>query len=186
MRIDLKAWRWWRVDAAFLAGCALFTLLAYMAGIQPVLAAKEEAAQQREQLTAKREQAAQMATAVNTLQASLQTVTCSLANSKVKLQPAQQINLRLSKLTDLAGVCGLKIEDIQPGKTVTGLRFDMVPIRLIGSGNYRTCTQFLHQLRETFPDTAVAAWQISSNPQDSSSAALFRMDLLWHALPAKE
>lgn len=182
-RIDPKTWRCWRVDAAGLAACVAFTLLAYFAGIRPLLGKRADTSAKQVQLDARRRSCSELEASLIALKRQLAAAQQAMAESSVRLQPAHFVNQRVANIADLAAGSGLKIDDIQLGLSSSTSRYTVIPISLAGSGTYRTCMRFLHRLNQTFPDAAVSMFALSANPGDLAARAAFRFQLLWHAAP---
>jgi Tfp pilus assembly protein PilO len=108
-------------------------------------------------------------------------IQASLVKERIRLESARNINQRIAKLTSLAAGAGLNVNEILPGATVRGERFDSVPVRMNGTGSYPTCVAFLCKLTKTFPDTSVGSFELAGNPQKPGSPAEFHVDLIWHA-----
>jgi len=126
---------------------------------------------QQADLELKQQTATTSNASLQTLQRRLGALQQQISDNPLHLQPASAINKRLGELTDLAAQLGLRMEDVQPGKISTTARFETVSIHLAGTGNYRTCVQFLHRLRTGFPDTSVTSLQLTGNPSDPAAAA---------------
>ena len=113
--------------------------------------------------------------------ARLAEIQASLAKEKIRLESARNINQRIAKLTSLAAGTGLSVNEVLPGATTRGERFDTVPVRMNGTGSYPMCVAFLCKLSSTFPDTSVGSFELAGNPQKPGSPAEFHVDLIWHA-----
>jgi Tfp pilus assembly protein PilO len=105
----------------------------------------------------------------------------SLLKEKIRLESARNVNQRIARLTSLAAGTGLSVNEVLPGATTPGERFDTVPVRMNGTGSYPTCVAFLCKLSSTFPDTSVGSFELAGNPQKPGSPAEFHVDLIWHA-----
>jgi Tfp pilus assembly protein PilO len=175
---------WWTIDAGGIVVCILLSVALYYAGLQPLAAGYDRYLAQQSELEIKQQSATTSNASLQTLQRRLGSLQQQLTDNPLRLQPATAINKRLGELTDLAAQLGLRMEDVQPGKSNSGARFETVTIHLAGTGAYRTCVLFLHRLREKFPDTAVTSFHLSGNPNDTASIANFEFDLQWFtALP---
>jgi len=108
-------------------------------------------------------------------------IRAGLAKEKIRLESARNINQRIARLTSLAAGTGLSVNEVLPGATTRGERFDSVPVRMNGTGSYPTCVAFLCKLTSTFPDTSVGSFELAGNPQKPGSPAEFHIDLIWHA-----
>ena len=183
-RIDLRAWKLWRIDAAGAAACLVFTLLVYFAGIRPVLGKRAHAADNRVRLNAQRRKCSELASVVVALRRQLAATQKALASSTIRLQPPSRVNQRIAGIADLAAKSGLKIDATHLGPSSSTPRYTAVPITLAGTGTYRTCITFLRRLNQAFPDTCVTMSDLSANPADPTGEAAFRFQLLWYAAPA--
>ncbi len=109
-------------------------------------------------------------------------IQASLVKEKIRLESARNINQRIARLTSLAAGTGLNVNEVLPGATTRGERFDSVPVRMNGTGSYPMCVAFLCKLTSTFPDTSVNSFELSGNPEKPGSPASFHVDLIWHAM----
>ena len=176
-----KIFHGWRIDALALTICLCSTALVYFVGLEPLNQRYNQFVEQQNDLELKKQRATLGTASLNSAHRKLLVLQQQLADAPLQLKPAHQINNRLAELTDLASRCGIRIEDIQPGKGARALRYEIVPIHVAGTGTYRTCTSFVHQLRQTYPDTGVAAFALSGNPNEPAEAARFSFDLEWFA-----
>jgi len=163
--------------------CIIAGLLFYSAAIRPLIDRREARAAQKVQLRTQRQNAARVSERIGVLRDHLVEMRKALDATPMQLAPAMHINRRIARLADLADRNGLKIDAIQPGKPTPTRRYEMIPIHLLGSGNYRTWAAFLHQLPQAFPDTSVDSFELSKNPGDPSAPAAFKIDLVWYAAP---
>jgi Tfp pilus assembly protein PilO len=177
-------WKFWRIDAAGIVVCAGFTALVYFAGLEPLWERYNEFTQQQTDVELKRQHTTLSAASLASMHRKLGVLQQELTDTPAKLKPAGMINNRIAELTDLASRSSIKIEDIAPGQPAHAKRFDVVPIKVAGNGTYRTCAQFIHNLRKTFPDTGVASFSLSGNPSDPTEPAKFQFDLEWFAAPS--
>lgn len=173
-------WKHSRMDAvaavAMLAAGALF----YLMGVKPVLGMQEQQASLQSQVREQQINACQAAAKVEEMRKKLVADRATLRSSPVQLQPGSTINTRLGKLTDLASRYDLKVDEIQPTEASYGPDYGFVPIHLVGRGNYRTWTAFLHQITQSFTDISVDSFQLAAKP---SQAAEFRVNLRWYVSP---
>ena len=174
--------RWWRIDLAGLTFCVAATLAVYFASIQPLIDERKELRLQEASLAKRRQEASNLSASLNSVTKQLDEVRLELEASPLKLQSSSVLNERLKQVNDLASESDLQINEVQPGRRYTGDRFHTVSIFVAGKGTYRTCTQFLHRLHETFKDTAVSSFDLRGNPA-RGNAAQFRFDLAWYVAP---
>jgi len=101
----------------------------------------------------------------------------------VQLESAAAVNARIGKLTDLATRNDLKVDEVQPAEASYGKDYGCVPIRLMGSGTYRTWTTFLHQLAQSFPDISVDSFELLVKAKRAQRAAGVPVNLVWYVRP---
>ena len=182
-QIDLEKLSLWHIDAAGAALCVLLTLTLYLAGVGPLLQRREDLGARQAELDAQQLKAARLASTCIAVGEQLATLEQSMSAVKIELLPAGQVNRHIAELSDLAAKAGLKIDDIQSGTPVAGARYEMVPIRLAGTGTYVTCLDFLHRLHRVSPDTGVSGLELGGSPSERGGEAQFRFELLWYAAP---
>ena len=163
--------------------CLVATGAFYFIGLGPLLSQREDAATHQAKINAQRSIALDLKRSLTQDRARLAGAEHELAQSPLQLAPATDVNKRISLMTDLARKCGLKLDVVLPGVPSKGHRYEMVPIHISGTGNYRTCVSLLHRLRQEFPDTTVTSLNLSADPADTKAVARFSIDLLWHASP---
>jgi Tfp pilus assembly protein PilO len=178
--MNLKNWKYARMDltagAIILAAGVLF----YVAGVQPVKALADQQSLLQTQVRQQRENATETVAKVREIRQELAIARKALANSPVHLQAGNTVNARLGKLSALAVKYELKVDEIQPAEATYGPNYGFVPIRLVGRGNYRTWTAFLHQLTQSFSDMSVDSFELSAKP---GAAAEFHVNLRWYVSP---
>ena len=180
-RIDVTKLRPIHIDLAGVAVCVLLVLLGYLIGIRPLVVRQKEMAAQEATLDDRYRDAAKLAGTVTALKKRLAGVKKELAESPVKLQPVNRINERIARVADLAAACGMKIDEIQPDKSFSTPRYQTVPIRVVGSGNFKACVKLLRTFHDTFPDTAISSFELKGNPRQPAAPARFEVELLWYA-----
>ncbi|QYU70895.1 aldehyde dehydrogenase family protein [Leptolyngbya sp. 15MV] len=98
----------------------------------------------------------------------------------IQLGKLEDLNARNNALARLAEESRLRLDTIRPGDAVPGVRYTGVPIRLLGTGTYAECVEFLERLRRVFPDVGVNAFDLRSVP---GGGATFVFDLVWFTAP---
>jgi Tfp pilus assembly protein PilO len=174
-----------RIDCAGVAACLLLSGAGYLVGVRPLLAVREQRVVQQQSLRTAVEQASSLVTSTRALRAQLTNAQNALAKIEIALQPATSINERVAELTALAGECHIEMQAIQPGTISNGNRFAQIPIQISANGTYRSAAQFLHRLRERFPDTAVHTFEMAATPEDPTATASINVQLLWYVQPAR-
>ncbi len=170
----------WQIDLTALVVCAALTAAAYFFGIQPVFASQGLRAEQREQLNAGRAELTTLANTHQQLRLRRVNVQRERAENPLHLQPATHTNRRVTKLSELASACGLRVDRIQPGETRPGPRYGSKPIVLTGVGGFPKCVEFLRRLRETFPDTGVTHFDLNSDGVTGKALPTFAINLEWY------
>ena len=178
--IDLTKWKLHHVDLAGVGVCAMLVLLSYFVGLRSLVLRQESLAEKEVRLGAQRRSAAKLVGNVAFLTSRLAGVKQALVENAIQLESADRVNHRIARVADVAAGCGLKIDGIQPEGPISGPRYRIVPIRLVGSGGFQTCAMLLRRFRQVFPDMAIVSFELSGNPQRPSTPAKFRTDLCWY------
>lgn len=181
MRAITRRHRWTRIDAVGIGVCVAITLLWYAATISPLIRQRSLTADLRgrirdQQRTTERTKAATVAA-----QQQLQVVRQELAAGGIRLDSAAHINTRIARLTEFFTECALHIDDIQTGRTCSGLQCDLVPIAIVGRGAYTQCVRFLHRLSSAFPDMSVTRVEFRGVPAREIQPQQFRFEMFWYA-----
>lgn len=174
----------WHLDVAAVTMCVALSVALYFAGLVPLMRERDETLARQTELKSRREEASSLAASVARARAQLQGAREAVDRTPLKLQPSRHVNSRLAELTDLATAHGLQIEHIEPASSRRAGRYEIVPLKLAGVGRYPTCVVFLHKLREGFPDTVIARFELSGNPTAPGSGR-FEMELHWFATPSQ-
>ena len=177
----------WKPAGVAAGACLGLTVLAYAVGVQPLLETRQHAAAQEGQLEERRATASELTATVTDLQRDLGKAKLDLARTPLRLQPAALINQRLEAVAQLAGECGVALDEMRPGAAADSPHYQTVPIRIVGSGRYPACTAFLRKLRGTFGDMGIRSFQTgNSGASPAKPTALFQADLVWYTeLPHK-
>jgi hypothetical protein len=174
----------WQVYGIGLIVCAGLSAAAYLFGVQPALAAREADEAYAADLQGRRQNAVDLAATLTAARQKLEQTRREVAGLKLRLEPAAGVNQRLARLADLATAAGLEINEVQPGAATDSPHYQVVPIRISGTGTYPACAQFLHQLRVKFPDTAARSVEVANpSPTRDHTAGTFRFDLAWYTAP---
>jgi Tfp pilus assembly protein PilO len=158
----------------------------YLGAVRPLMGRHATATARQADLDAANSRLRQMEADAAVLRSKLESVRQALARNPLHLEPASAVNRRLAEISSLAGENGLKVNEIAPGQTEIGAYYNTIPIYLSGSGNYRTCTVFLHELRKQLPDMGISSLELTGVTGREGSVGLFRFALLWQAAPAVE
>ena len=178
-------WKYWQIDCTGLFVCAVLTAAIYLVGVRALMSHVELMSTQKSELRASRARATDVAASIQSLRTQLTAVRGEIEKLPLELESAREINQRIARLTDLAGETGLEITDIQPGAPTSKPRFAIIPITLSGVGDWRACARFLHDVRQVFPDSGVATFELTGNPSDPAATAQFRLGIIWHVAPLR-
>lgn len=176
----------WQIDLGGFAVCAAMMLVVYLLGVQPLLDRRAAAEDRKRDLSEKRQESADVLSALTASKRELAGVELALAETPLRLQPMGAVNQRLARMTALASEAGLTLNEIQPGKAALGTHYATVPIQVAGTGRFPTIVAFLNRLHTTFPDTGVTSFTLSGAPATPNAPVAFRIDLAWHAAPIEK
>jgi Tfp pilus assembly protein PilO len=171
------------IDFSGIAVCTAILLLAYFAAIQPMMRQGTATRACHRQLASQRQRAAAASANVRHLRQKLSQVQALQPHDV--LQPAQmgRTTSRLKQITSMAASRGLEIKGVEPGASRQEADYQLMPLRLTGTGNYRGCVAFLHDLRTTLHDTTVTGLRLSGAPDAPGAPVTFDFDLCWYAAP---
>lgn len=172
-----------KIDAVAVALALVASGAFYAFAVQPVLSLRQKQAAQWRALEAQKRVASQGAAKLANVKQALADTQKRFSELAVQLQPAGNINTRISKLTELAAASKLKIDEVRPSEPTYGADYGSVPIVLDGSGSFNTWAAFLRELAGQFPDTAVETFQLSRKSDEPSSPVQFHVNLVWYVSP---
>lgn len=179
------------IHAAGVGVCVAISLLWYATTVGPLLRQRSLAAEQQQKIQTQQQKAEEMRNALASVQRQLRTVQQELAAGAIQLDSAAQINRRMAALTEFFAERALHIDDVQTGRTYSGLQCDLVPITIVGRGDYTQCVRFLHKLCSVFPDMSVMRVELRglgdsglrTLPGSVATAQQFRFELFWYTAP---
>lgn len=166
--------------AAFL--CGAVTIGAWLVVIGPALAQHQARQDRLGELAAHRQKAGSVASALSRTRRQEAAVTLDLAASNLRLSPAGSVNEKLAGITKLANDCKLTVEEVRPGSTFDTPFYQIVELKLAGSGSFPAFTRFLHRLHEEHRDIGLRALETAAdNASPLTPLASFRLTLNWYA-----
>ena len=174
------ALRFWSVDLGGSAACLVLTAIVYLIGIQPLIDRRAEAAEARDRLKAHHQTELQLNAKCQKLMQRLAAISAALPESTVELQSVRGLNQRLDRLIQLARQFGMAIDEVRPGRSVTGPHFRKTTIHLIAKGGFPSCVRFLREVHLRMRDMSVIDFDLDGNPTDRTPIARCRIDLLWY------
>jgi len=169
------------LDLIGAAACVALTLGVYLVGVVPLLDAHAAYEADEKAFVTEQTKALRVEKTLLALQTRLETTERRAAASHLHLRPLATAPLHVAKIAQLAGACGLQMDDMQTGAPTPGEFAIAVPVQLTGTGTYTACTLFLNRLREVLPETRVESFALTATANDQTEAAAFRFDLTWHA-----
>ena len=171
----------WYIGAAGIAACAALSAGLWFTVVQPGIVEQDHRAELRADLASKQQKAEDLNTNLVSAKAQLAALQGELTASPLHLSPESKINQRLAAINELATENGLVFQQIKPGTSADGTHYKLMPIHVEGTGTYPSCTAFLHALRTSFPDTAVASLDAAAQPGNAlSTGIVFHMELNWY------
>lgn len=173
------------IDGIGATACAALVAVLVFGGVLPLMHHRGDAEAHRRDFVRQRQRVAAAKASVARLERQLNAAQADLARYPVRLEDARRVNHRLARITDLATGRGLEVQGVEPGGVTRGPRYQTIALKLTGNGGYRGCVQFLHDLHDQLPDTAVTAVRLSGNPQEDGARSTFDFELRWYAAPAQ-
>jgi Tfp pilus assembly protein PilO len=171
------------INAAALGLCALASVLWYVTTAQPLVEQRSATAQQRHEVQGQQEKAAQLKAGVAKVKERLATVRREQTAGAIRLDSAARINKRVAALTEFLAACHLQVDDVQTGRASSNIRYNLIPITIVGRGPYRECVKFFHGLCAKCPDMSVMRIELVGNPAQPADPETFRLELFWYAAP---
>jgi Tfp pilus assembly protein PilO len=172
-----------KVDAVGLLVVLILGAAASLFVIEPALTARREERAKREALGPQEALRDQNAMQLKLVLERLRAARAELDAVPLRLVAVGQINHRLVKITEMAADTGLGLDQFSPGAQRPTADAVVVPLRLMGRGNFPSALLFLSRLHADFADMAVTGFRLSGNTSDQSAAGTFVFDLAWYAAP---
>lgn len=165
----------------------------YVAGFQPLLSAKQRAAELAEEASLEREEVHSLVVERDRRAAELAALERDLSKTTVRLKPASALNAQLAEITHLAESERIIVDRVEPGPPVDTPLAIRVPVAFAGRGTSAGAVRFLAVLRARFPDIAVERFEVAvlsgaatTAPAPGEPSASFRFDCVWYADRAAE
>ncbi len=171
------------IDAAALGLCALASLLWYVMTVQPLVEQRAATAKLRHEMQGQEKKAVELKDAVAKVRERLVAVRREQTASVIQLDSATRINKRVAGLTQFLAECHLQVDDVQTGRASSNVRYNLIPITIVGRGPYRECVKFFHELCVKCPDMSVMRIELTGHPAQPADPETFRLELFWYAAP---
>jgi Tfp pilus assembly protein PilO len=170
-----------KIELSCLAGFILGAIALYYVGIEPMQADHGQYQEQLEQMQQQRVQSAQLQARRRELDKELAEVRERLRQCPMRLQSYSQINTRVARINRIACNAELAVDEIQLGQVRDFDRYRTVGIAVKGRGAYPNLVSALREIRQAYPDTALAALEIRGEAGKTELAPAFQMQLVWYA-----
>jgi len=171
------------IDAAGIAVCLLLVVLGYFLAIAPVFQQRATASAQHRQLAGLRQKASGALGNVRQLKSQIDSLKHTASLTALKSASAVRPSARLQEITSLAQSRGLTVQGVEPGQSHSDAHLQVTPLRLTGTGSFRGCVQFLHDLRSALKDTIVLDFRLSGGGEPGESHVAFDLNLCWYTAP---
>jgi Tfp pilus assembly protein PilO len=172
-----------RIDGAALGLCALASLLWYVTTVRPLVEQRSVTARLRQEMQGQQEKGTELREGLVKVKERLVAVRREQAAGAMQLDSAARINQRIAELTQFLAECNLQVDDVQTGRASSNIRYNLIPITIVGRGPYRECVKLLHGLCAKCPDMSVMRIDLSGNPAQPAGPETFRLELFWYAAP---
>lgn len=179
----LKRWRCKDMDLAAIALVIAISGGFYWLAVKPVLASRDQFEVMKSKVTGQERNASQVAARQERIRNALVTASQALQAVDPHLEPATNVNSRISRLTGLAAKNDLKIDEVHPSEPGYCSDFGTVRVALNGRGCFASWEHFLHELAQSFPDTAIESFQLSGKPDGLVTPIEFQVSLVWYVSP---
>jgi Tfp pilus assembly protein PilO len=174
----------WLIDAAGLLICAAASVAAYFVTVVPILSSQQSVATTQAEVAAKHQQANDLAATSRLLQVELRKSSELLKQNSIDLRPATEENRHVARITQTIESTGLEVRSIHTGSLVPGPQYGQMPIHITAGGGFRGIAALLRELHDSFPDTAISNFRLSSNNLSANaSSAQLDVDLTWYVQP---
>ncbi len=170
-----------KIELSCLIGFLLGAVALYYVGIEPMQADHGQYEEQLEQMQQQRVQNAQLQARQRQLDQQLTRIRERLSQCPMRLQSYSQINTRVARINRIACNGELTVDEIQLGQVRDFDRYRTVGIAVKGRGAYPNLVSVLRQIRQRYPDTALARLEIRGDAGKTDLPPAFQMQLVWYA-----
>jgi hypothetical protein len=155
------------------------TALWFLAGVRPLMSAKQRASELGGLASDRRATIRELVGMRDASATRLAGVEQELSDLTVRLRPPAALNAQLAELAKLAEAEHIIVERIEPSTMVETALAIRVPVRISGRGSSPSAVRFLAALRSRFPDIAVESFDVAVEMGDTDAA--IRFDCVWYA-----
>jgi|ERR1044071_3038861 Tfp pilus assembly protein PilO len=175
--------RSWQIDAAGVALCLGLAGVWYLAGVQPLSAARASREVLQGELNERELRAGELDDECLHKKGQAENLRQQIESGKVVLAPVDKLNGHIAELNGLAAGHNLRIDIVKPSQPVVLPRYTTVPIRISGSGSFADAARFLHALHEGHRDTGLVGMELHAEPEAPDKEPYFAFNLVWYAEP---
>ena len=169
-----------RIHLPAVGVCVLLTAIAYAAGIRPQLAAAVRHADQADVIAEHDKKNQAMQATLDRLRQKWDSRAMDLGDHPPSLRPAAQLNQHLAAITDIASQAGVNVHRIQPDAPTHAHLYDVIPIRVAGTGTYRSSALFVMELHRRCPNTGITRMNLVSRNHQHGDQVEFDLGLAWY------
>jgi hypothetical protein len=172
----------WPIDALGLFICAGASVAFYLLTVAPLARQRRVEARQVNELETRREEIAALEISIARGRERLEQIQQESQDRSIHLDAVTEINKRIARLTEFFSAQDLTVDDIQTSTPCPGPDCSVVPVSVVGRGDFVGSARFLHGLGATFPDMSVVRIDLQGAPAPRAPHR-FRFDLFWYAAP---
>ncbi|MEX0886573.1 MAG: type 4a pilus biogenesis protein PilO [Phycisphaeraceae bacterium] len=170
------------IDAIAVVTCLALAALVFVVGVMPLLEQRRQQRQTRQHLAHQHQQVETTQATLSNMRDRQRDLERSLEQYPLRLEPIDNLNRRLARITEVANHAGLQLDRLRPGRAQAGEHFQQIPVAVTGHGPYDALALFLHNAREQLPDVALRHIDIQGRP-DPGAQTSFTLELTWYAAP---
>ena len=152
---------------------AVISTAGYFGGIQPVIQNAHASLILENSLIQQSQTLTQTLDQVTKQEQSLSKIITSIKANHIILLPVNLLNKQISEITKLADQVGVTFEKIKPDYPISGQHYQTIPIKINGTGTYRSCTNFFNKLHAKYNDVGIASFELKGNPTKPDGSATF-------------
>lgn len=165
-----------RTNVIGLVVLAATTLLGFVAGIQPIIAAHAEAVLVRGRIAAAERELVELEAKEHELRETARRYREEIAGSSINPDLSTARNQRFAQLAQLAQAMGVELQTVRPGDRVDGPHGATMEIVITGIGPFADSVELISRMRSVFPDFGVR--RLSFQREDDTNAR-FSLGVVW-------
>ena len=171
------------IDLSGIGICIAVVALAYFLVFGPLLHQQSDVLSRKRALAAQRQKIVSAQATVRQLKQQLTELHALAPREALQPDKTVRINSVLEQITSRATTLGLEIKGMEPGVGRQESQYQVIPLRLTGSGDFRGCMRFIGDVHRSLRDTTVVAFQLTGTPE-AAGKINFNFDLCWYTAPS--